>query len=160
LTSVFAPKTEIPGRLHFGLSLLAGACVIGLWCFLTYGGHVRPDFLAPPHQVVLAGWKGLIRGSLLGHIWSSVAVIFSGFLLASVFAVPIGILMGSFKVVEALIEPIRSSWRSRHPAGPSNSGTGSPVCPCDFASPAAGSSPISRLPWPTSPTARPGTPTI
>ena len=33
-------------------------------------------------------------------------MIFSGFLLASVLAVPLGILMGSFKVVEALFEPI------------------------------------------------------
>ena len=33
-------------------------------------------------------------------------VIFSGFILASIFAVPIGILMGSFKIVEAAIEPL------------------------------------------------------
>jgi NitT/TauT family transport system permease protein len=109
--SVLAPKTEIPGGLHFGLSLLAGASLLGLWCWLTYGGHVRADFLAPPHQVLLAGWNGLTRGTLLGHIRSSVVVIFSGFLLASVLAVPLGILMGSFKVVEALIEPITGFMR-------------------------------------------------
>ena len=91
--------------------MLAGASLLGLWCWLTYGGHVRPDFLAAPHEVLLAGWKGLTRGSLLGHIWSSVVVIFSGFLLASVLAVPLGILMGSFKVVEALIEPITGFMR-------------------------------------------------
>ena len=38
-------------------------------------------------------------------------MIFSGFLLASVLAVPLGILMGSFKVVEALIEPITGFMR-------------------------------------------------
>ena len=80
--SLLAPKTEIPGGLHVGLSVLAGVLVIGLWCWLTYGGHVRPDFLAAPHEVLLAGWRGLTRGSLLGHIWSSVVVIFSDFLLA------------------------------------------------------------------------------
>jgi NitT/TauT family transport system permease protein len=111
LASVLAPKTEIPGALHLGLGILALALILGLWCWLSYGGLVRPDFLAPPHQVLLAGWKGLTRGSLLGHIWSSVVVIFSGFLLASIFAVPLGILMGSFKAVEAFIEPITGFMR-------------------------------------------------
>ena len=73
------PKTEIPGALHRS-SALALALILGLWCWLSYGGLVRPDFLAPPHQVLLAGWKGLKSGSLTGHIWSSVVVIFSGFL--------------------------------------------------------------------------------
>ena len=109
--SVLAPKTEIPGALHVGLSVLALALILGLWCWLSYGGLVRPDFLAAPHQVLLAGWKGLKSGSLLGHIWSSLVVIISGFVLASVIAVPLGILMGSFKVVEAFIEPITGFMR-------------------------------------------------
>ena len=111
MTRLLSPKTELPGGLHVGLSVLAVALVLGLWCWLTYGGHVRPDFLAAPHEVVLAGWKGLTRGSLLGHIRSSMTVIVSGFLLASVLAVPLGILMGSFKVVEALLEPITGFMR-------------------------------------------------
>ncbi len=111
MASVFAPKTEIPGALHAGLGILAGALVLGLWCWLTYGGIVRTDFLAPPHLVLLAGWKGLKTGTLLGHMRSSLTVILSGFLLASIFAVPLGILMGSFRVVEAFIEPITGFMR-------------------------------------------------
>jgi NitT/TauT family transport system permease protein len=111
VASVLAPKTEIPGALRAGLSILAGVLVIGLWCWLTYGGIVRTDFLAPPHQVLLAGWKLMKSGTLEGNIRASVTVIFSGFLLASVFAVPLGILMGSFRVVEAFIEPITGFMR-------------------------------------------------
>ena len=111
VASVFAPKTEIPGALHAGLGILAGVLVLGLWCWLTYGGIVRTDFLAPPHLVLLAGWKGLKSGTLLNNIRASLTVILSGFLLASVFAVPLGILMGSFKVVEAFIEPITGFMR-------------------------------------------------
>jgi NitT/TauT family transport system permease protein len=109
--SVLAPKTEIPGALHAALGILAGVLVLGLWCWLTYGGIVRTDFLAAPHQVLLAGWKLAKSGTLFGHIRSSVTVIFSGFILASIFAVPLGILMGSFRVVEALIEPITGFMR-------------------------------------------------
>ena len=49
---------------------------------------------------------GLSDGSLLVNTAVSVTEIMSGFVIASVIAVPLGILMGSFKVVEAAIEPV------------------------------------------------------
>jgi NitT/TauT family transport system permease protein len=111
LADLLAPKTEIPASLHLALSVLAAGSVLGLWSILSYGGFVRPDFLATPGEVLLAGWKGLSTGTLLGHIWSSLVVILSGFILASVIAVPLGILMGSFQVVQALVEPITGFMR-------------------------------------------------
>jgi len=101
-----APKTEIPGRVYLSTSALTGISVLGGWCVLAYGGLVRPDFLPPPHAVFVAAYETLADGSLLRHTWSSVFVIYVGFALASVLAVPLGILMGSFKIVEAAVEPI------------------------------------------------------
>lgn len=102
----FAPKAEIPRPLYLSVSALTGISVFAVWCVLTYGGLVRLDFLPPPHAVVAAAADGLADGSLLAHTWSSVVVIVSGFLLASALAVPLGILMGSFRIVEAAVEPI------------------------------------------------------
>ncbi len=45
-------------------------------------------------------------GSLLRNTWASLLVINVGFLLSSLVAVPLGILMGSFRVVAAALEPI------------------------------------------------------
>jgi NitT/TauT family transport system permease protein len=101
-----APKGQIPRSLSLTVSGLTGAAVLTLWCVLTYGGLVRVDFLPPPHAVLAAAAAGLADGSLLHHTWSSVVIILSGFALASVLAVPLGILMGSFKLVEAAVEPI------------------------------------------------------
>ncbi|HZS81965.1 MAG TPA: ABC transporter permease [Stellaceae bacterium] len=83
-----------------GISVLAG------WCILSYGGFVRPDFLPTPADVVWAGVSGLQDGSLLLNTAVSVGEIMAGFILASIAAVPLGILMGSFKIVEAAIEPV------------------------------------------------------
>jgi NitT/TauT family transport system permease protein len=102
----FAPKTEIPRRVYLSASGLTGLSVAGGWCLLTYGGMVRLDFLPPPHAVLLVAYEWLADGSLIRHAWSSVFVIISGFVLASVLSVPLGILMGSFKIVEAAVEPI------------------------------------------------------
>lgn len=101
-----APKQEIPGRVYLAVSALAGLLILGGWCVLAYGGLVREDFLPTPIAVIAAAIKGLASGSLLTNTVFSMSEIMAGFVLASVLAVPLGILMGSFKIVEAAIEPV------------------------------------------------------
>jgi NitT/TauT family transport system permease protein len=109
--SYFAPKVEIPRPLYVSLGIASVALVLGLWCLLTYGGFTPPDFLAPPDQVVAAAVKRIANGSLLDNTEASLTVILLGFFFASILSVPLGILMGSFKVVEAVVEPITGFMR-------------------------------------------------
>lgn len=102
----FVPKEEIPARVYLMVSLSAGIILGALWCLLTYGGLVRTDFLPAPHRVALAAAKLINNGALVEHTLASVTVIITGFILSSIVAVPIGIISGSFKVVEAFVEPI------------------------------------------------------
>jgi NitT/TauT family transport system permease protein len=102
----FAPKKEIPPRVYLTVSVLVGVLVFGFWCLLAYSGWVRSDFLPTPVAVVQAGIVGLQDGSLIRDTGVSVGEIMSGFLLASILAVPLGILMGSFKICEAALEPV------------------------------------------------------
>ena len=106
LDAYTAPKQEIPRRVYLAISTLVAALLMALWCLLSYGGLVREDFLPTPDAVVRAAIAGIRDGSLLVNTAVSVGEIMSGFIIASVLAVPIGILMGSFKVVEAAIEPV------------------------------------------------------
>ena len=109
--SIFAPKVEIPKHLYVMLGIASVISVIALWSILTYGHFVREDFLAPPHLVVVAAWERILDASLFRHTWASLSVILSGFALASILAVPLGILMGSFRFVEAIVEPISGFMR-------------------------------------------------
>lgn len=102
----FVPKEEIPARVYLMVSASAGIVLIGLWCLLTYGGLVRTDFLPAPHKVAVTAAKLISNGSLLKHTLASVSVILIGFAISSLIAVPIGILSGSFKIVEAFVEPV------------------------------------------------------
>lgn len=106
LDAYTAPKQDIPRRVYLAISTLVAALLMALWCLLSYGGLVREDFLPTPDAVVRAAIAGIRDGSLLVNTAVSVGEIMSGFIIASVLAVPIGILMGSFKVVEAAIEPV------------------------------------------------------
>ncbi len=109
--SLFLPKVPIPRAVYVGLSACSVLAVLGLWCLLTYGGFTPPDFLATPGDVIAAGAQRIANLSLFGHIGASLEVILSGFLLASVLAVPIGILMGAFPAIQALFEPITGFMR-------------------------------------------------
>ena len=111
IRSVFSPKVELPRWLYGALGAGTVVLLVGIWCVLTYGGITEPDFLAAPHEIVVAGWERVSDASLFGHIGASLLVILSGFALASVLAVPIGILTGSFGFVAAIVEPIAGFMR-------------------------------------------------
>ncbi len=101
-----APKKEIPRRAYLTVSTVVAFSILAIWCGLSYGGMVRADFLPTPVQVIRAGVAGISDGSLLVNTSVSVTEIMSGFVIASILSVPLGILMGSFKIVEAAIEPL------------------------------------------------------
>jgi NitT/TauT family transport system permease protein len=106
LDAYFAPKKDIPPRVYLTVSVAVALFVFGFWCLLSYPHLVREDFLPTPTAVVQAAIDGLGDGSLLRDTGVSVGEIMSGFILASVLAVPLGILMGSFKIAEAALEPV------------------------------------------------------
>ena len=106
LDAYVAPKKEIPRPVYITVSTVVVAVIIALWCVLSYGDLVRRDFLPTPHEVARAAINGFNDGSLLVNTGVSVTEITSGFAIASVLSVPLGILMGSFKIAEAALEPV------------------------------------------------------
>ena len=101
-----APKKAIPRRAYLTVSTAVAVSILAIWCGLSYGGLVRADFLPTPVQVIRAAIAGVSDGSLLVNTAVSVTEIMSGFVIASILSVPLGILMGSFKIIEAAIEPL------------------------------------------------------
>jgi NitT/TauT family transport system permease protein len=100
------PKEPIPGRIYASTSTVVVVGILLGWSVLAYGGLVNPIFLPPPGDVLRAAFKMAADGSLWVHIQASLFVILTGYLLSTIMAVPLGIVMGSFRLVEAMIEPI------------------------------------------------------
>lgn len=103
---ILTPRRPVSRGVRLGVGAMVSGGIILAWCIATYGKLADPLFLPAPHQVLAAFWKSLTDGSLLRHTWSSLLVINVGFLLSSLVAVPLGILMGSFRVVSAALEPV------------------------------------------------------
>jgi NitT/TauT family transport system permease protein len=102
---VFTPRRDISPALGLGAGSLVSSLILLFWCIITYGHFVDITFCPPPHQVLIALWKVIADGSIFKHAWSSLVVINLGFLLSSVIAIPLGIMMGSFRIVQAALEP-------------------------------------------------------
>jgi NitT/TauT family transport system permease protein len=105
------PKKDIPRRVYLTVSALVVVLILGGWSLVSYSGMVRDVFLPTPGAVALALVNGLKDGSLSVNTAVSGTEIVVGFVLASILAVPFGILMGSFKIVEAAIEPVTNFMR-------------------------------------------------
>jgi NitT/TauT family transport system permease protein len=106
LFAYFRPQESIPRRVYIGTVTGSAVGLVVLWCIFSYGKLVEPLFLPSPTAILAAAVDLLRDGSLIQDAQASVYVIVTGWALAVVAGVPVGILMGSFKVMEALVEPV------------------------------------------------------
>ncbi|TCL02759.1 MULTISPECIES: ABC transporter permease [Sodalis] len=81
------------------------------WAIATFGGWVSPTFLADPLTMVHEGYLLFTEYNFSLDIGMTVMRVLGGFILAAVLAVPLGIMMGSYKLVEAFVEPFVSFCR-------------------------------------------------
>lgn len=108
--SLFHSFTIPFGEIPAGVSLIAAtvvwAAVLGAWAIATYGGFVADMFLPVPDAVIRRGMALASDGTLFVHLWSSVRVVILGFLLSAVIAVPLGLYMGTYRIVQSALEPL------------------------------------------------------
>lgn len=98
-------REDIPRRYYMIASVSLLTLLLVAWSIVTYGGMVDPIFLPPPDAILKAAAAEIQDGTLWADVKASVYRITVGWLIATLFAVPIGILMGNFKLFEGLFEP-------------------------------------------------------
>jgi NitT/TauT family transport system permease protein len=85
------------------LRFLSLAFVLSLWQYA--GSRMNPIFLSTPVAIFEAGIKVISTGELPWALLVSLGVVFSGFALAIVVGVPLGLLMGRSRIAEYLLDP-------------------------------------------------------
>jgi NitT/TauT family transport system permease protein len=106
LEDFLSPREPIPKSLYLILALSSFAFFLILWSILTYGGFVDPLFLPSPGRVFQAGVDLFLELGFTTDILNSVYRVMMGFIIAAIIGVPIGLIMGTFKVAEAFTEPV------------------------------------------------------
>ena len=107
---------DIRGKLSPRADLVIGLAGIGalvaVWCVLTYGGMVKPLFLPTPTGI----WAGLLdfqqRHWLFPAIWRSFWRVTRALGWVVLIGVPIGVSMGAFAPVDALLRKIVNGAKS------------------------------------------------
>jgi NitT/TauT family transport system permease protein len=106
LENFLSPREPIPKGLYLILALSSFAFFLIIWSILTYGRFVDPLFLPSPGRVFQAGVDLFSELGFTTDILNSVYRVMMGFVVAAIIGVPIGLIMGTFKVAEAFTEPV------------------------------------------------------
>jgi NitT/TauT family transport system permease protein len=102
------PLAPISNATRVALGILFFVLFFAAWAYVTLGGHVSKTFLADPLTMIEEGYTLLTRHGFLGDIGITIWRVVGGFVLAALLAVPLGILMGAYKPIEAFLEPFVS----------------------------------------------------
>lgn len=79
-----------------------------IWQLLSVSGWVSPRLMPPLSEIGSAFLEGVLGGELLFHAGVSFTRALSGFALAIVIGIPLGLLMARVRWFESLVEPIFS----------------------------------------------------
>jgi NitT/TauT family transport system permease protein len=81
---------------------------VAVWAAVTFGGLVPRVFLADPLQMLNSGYTLLVEQGFAKDIGMTVWRVLGGFVIATALALPLGVLMGAYKPIEAFFEPFVS----------------------------------------------------
>jgi len=87
------------------VGIVAFVSVIGVWLGVTELDLVQPQFLPSPLAVVRA-WAGLFQNDYHLDIGISIGRVWGAFALAAMIAIPLGMLMSSYRAMGAFFEPL------------------------------------------------------
>jgi len=104
-THYLAIREDIPRNVYIALGAGFVILLLVAWQLATMTGFVRPLFLPPPAAIMAEGLRQVNEGILYADASASIYRILMGWGFATLFAVPIGVLMGNFKFFEGLLEP-------------------------------------------------------
>lgn len=97
---------DIPKPLNTALVITSIGLPLLLWWLVTTFGNVDPKFLPSPANVLEAFGRLWRTRELLKDTVASIWRVGVGFLLAAFLSIPVGVLMGSFASIRALLEPL------------------------------------------------------
>lgn len=101
------PLQPVSSRARIALGVSFFVVFVAAWALVTLGGLVSKTFLADPLTMVKSGWT-LLADGFAKDIGMTVWRVLGGFVIAAAIAVPLGVLMGAYKPIEAFFEPFVS----------------------------------------------------
>jgi NitT/TauT family transport system permease protein len=103
---MFAIRQAIPRRLYALLALAGLLLPLLAWALLAALGQVDAVFLPGPGQVLARIRTWALEDRLLADTGISVLRVVAGWALSALIALPLGLFIGTWRAVQALLEPL------------------------------------------------------
>lgn len=107
----FEFKRPIPRSATISLGIAVWVIFFALWEAAVALEWVNALFMPSPHKVLTGLYSLLTEDVFIYDVGVSIYRIVVSFALACAVAIPLGILMGSFRRIEAFVNPLVSAWR-------------------------------------------------
>lgn len=104
--SAWAIRGELPRSITLTLAIIGFLLPFLAWCLLSASGWVDPVFLPTPLKVLKRCIDWAMNDDMISDIGISIGRVFGGFLASAVLALPIGVLIGTYAPVRALLGPL------------------------------------------------------
>ncbi|MGH8808130.1 MAG: ABC transporter permease [Noviherbaspirillum sp.] len=104
--SAWAVRGELPRRAVVTRAVLGFVLPFIAWGVISNSGWVDRVFLPTPIDVLDRCRAWLLEDGLVSDVGISIARVFGGFLAAAALALPLGILIGTYAPVRALLQPL------------------------------------------------------
>ena len=99
-------RGALASREYFIIAILGLLLPLGTWWMLSKSAWVDPIFLPSPEAVLSRVWTWLAEDGLLGDMGISINRVIGGFLISAVLALPLALLIGTYRPLQALFEPL------------------------------------------------------
>jgi NitT/TauT family transport system permease protein len=106
LQDAFAFRGSLSRRANLSVSLGSSVVVLLAWQVASWCGLLDPTFLPSPIAIAVTLWQMTVAGEIIGNALISLGRILAAFALSAVMAIPIGMLMSSYRPINAALEPI------------------------------------------------------
>lgn len=87
------------------------AIFVGLWQLLAGIGWINPVLLPSPADLAGAAWELLAEGTLIQHTIASLGRVLTGFVLAGIAGIVLGVVLGWSPIISDLVRPVVESLR-------------------------------------------------
>ncbi len=112
MSKLFAIRKEVEPRVRIALGLATWIFIVAAWFGLTHWDILPPFTLPKPDGVLHALVRLWREYDLLGNVLQSWWRIAQAFFWCALIAIPLGVLMGSFRWLNHLVNPIAAPMRA------------------------------------------------
>lgn len=104
--SIWTVRGHLKHRTYLIFALVGLLLPFAGWWWLADSGLMDKVFMPSPMDVLARVYTWYENDNLLNDMWISTYRVVAGFVLSAVIAIPLGLMIGTYRPVQALLEPL------------------------------------------------------